>query len=334
MRYYDVSSVGNFEGKNILHVSQPEQELADVEDISLEVLRTRLKQGRELLFQAREQRIKPGRDEKILTSWNGLMLRSFAEAARYLDRPDYLQVAQRNATFLLAAMRQNGRLLRTYKDGRAHLNGYLEDYAFLADGLLALYEASFDPRWFREARELMDQAIVLFADEQHGGFFDTGKDHETLVSRPKDIMDNAIPAGNSIAAEVLLRLTALSGEQSYRQRAEEYLQGLSTVVLQHPQFFAQVISGLDFVLSASKEIALLGDPAESATQELLKVINARYLPNSVLACAAPENTVAMETVALLAERPLKNNSASAYVCQNFACQTPVNTGAELAALLG
>ncbi|HEY4387069.1 MAG TPA: thioredoxin domain-containing protein, partial [Ktedonobacteraceae bacterium] len=200
MRYYDVSAMGNFEGKNILHVSQSEQELAEVEDISLEVLRARLKQGRELLFQAREQRIKPGRDEKILTSWNGLMLRSFAEAARYLNRPDYLQVAQRNATFLLAAMRQNGRLLRTYKDGRAHLNGYLEDYAFLADGLLALYEASFDPRWFREARELMDQAIVLFADEQHGGFFDTGKDHETLVSRPKDIMDNAIPAGNSIAA--------------------------------------------------------------------------------------------------------------------------------------
>jgi uncharacterized protein YyaL (SSP411 family) len=334
MRYYDVSSVGNFEGKNILHVSQPEQELADVEDISLDVLRARLKQGRELLFQAREQRIKPGRDEKILTSWNGLMLRSFAEAARYLDRPDYLQVAQRNATFLLATMRQNGRLLRTYKDGRAHLNGYLEDYAFLADGLLALYEVSFDPRWFREARELMDQAIALFADEQHGGFFDTGKDHETLVSRPKDIMDNAIPAGNSIAAEVLLRLTALSGEQSYRQRAEEYLQGLSTVVLQHPQFFAQVINGLDFVLSASKEIALIGDPAESATQELLKVVNARYLPNSVLACAAPENTVAMETVALLADRPLKDNRASAYVCQNFACQTPVNTGAELAALLG
>src|SRR5438105_5350550 len=135
------------------------------------------------------------------------MLRSFAEAARYLSRPDYLQVAIDNAGFLLSELRSNGRILRTYKDGRARLNGYLEDYMFLADGLLALYEASFNPGWFSEAHSLMDEAIKLFADEQNGGFFDTGRDHEALVSRPKDIMDNATPAGNSVAADGLLRLT-------------------------------------------------------------------------------------------------------------------------------
>jgi uncharacterized protein YyaL (SSP411 family) len=224
--------------------------------------------------------------------------------------------------------------LRTYKDGRAHLNGYLEDYAFLADGLLALYEASFQPRWFQEARTLMDQAISLFADDKNGGFFDTGEDHEVLVSRPKDVMDNATPAGNSIAADVLLRLAALSGEQEYRQRAEDYLQGLSGIVLQHPQFFAQVINGLDFVLSPSQEIALIGNPADGATQKLLKVVNQRYLPNSVLACAAPEDQLAVSTVALLADRPLKDHLPSAYVCQNFACLAPVNTDTDLARLLG
>ncbi len=333
MRYYDVSANGNFEGKNILHVSQSEQAFAAAEKLNLADVQTLLKQGRTLLFAAREKRVKPGRDEKILTSWNGLMLRSFAEAARYLERPDYLQIAQQNAEFLLSRMRQQNRLLRTYKDGRAHLNGYLEDYAFLAAGLLALYEASFNPRWFREARALIDQAILLFADEQNAGFFDTGTDHETLISRPKDSMDNATPAGNSIAAEVLLRLSALSGEQTYRQRAEEYLQGLSDLVLQHPQFFAQVIIDLDFVLSGSKEIALLGKTADSATQELLKVVNTRYLPNSVLACAAPDDKDALETVALLAERPLKENRPSAYVCQNFACLVPVNTAEELIRLL-
>src|SRR5437763_565493 len=204
--YYDVTKRGNFEGKNILHVEHDAQKVADMAQVSLEGLQASLKRSRELLFKVREQRVKPGRDKKILTSWNGLMLRSFAEAARYLDRPDYQQIAVNNATFLLHSLRKDGRLLRTYKDGRARLNGYLEDYAFLADGLLALYEASFDPRWFAQACQLMDEAISLFEDGQHGGFFDTGKDHEALVSRPKDIMDNATPAGNSEAFDDIIRL--------------------------------------------------------------------------------------------------------------------------------
>ena len=169
MRYYDVTARGNFEGKNILHIRVDPQSFAKQEHISVEDVQQILQQSRVALFQAREQRIKPGRDEKILTSWNGLMLRSFAEAARYLKRPDYLKVAIQNATFLLETLQQNGRVLRTYKDGRARLHGYLEDYAFLADGLLALYEASFDVRWFTAARTLMDQAMTLFSDEQQGG---------------------------------------------------------------------------------------------------------------------------------------------------------------------
>lgn len=333
MRYYDVTTAGNFEGKNILHIRVDTQSFAEQEHISIESLQQSLQRSRAALFQAREQRVKPGRDEKILTSWNGLMLRSFAEAARYLKRPDYLRVARQNATFLLDTLQQNGRLLRTYKDGRARLNGYLEDYAFLADGLLALYEASFDVRWFTTARTLMDQAITLFADEQQGGFFDTGSDHEALISRPKDIMDNATPAGTSVAIDVLLRLSAFTGEPSYRERADKYLQPLTDIMVQHPQAFGHVLGAVDFALSPVKELAVLGDGQRDDTQTLLDVINTHYLPNSVLACASPTDNLASTVVALLADRPLKDQRASAYVCQNFTCQAPVTEPEALASLL-
>ena len=331
--YYDVSAHGNFEGKNILHVRQDARQVADKAGVSLDDLDEALRRSRTMLFQFREQRVKPARDEKILTAWNGLMLRSFAEAARHLRRPDYLLVARNNARFLWQELRVDDRLLRTYKDGRAHLNGYLEDYVFLADGLLALYEADFAPHWFAEARTLMDRAIDLFADEQHGGFFDTGSDHEVLVSRPKEIMDNATPAGNSVAADVLLRLAAFTGESSYRQRAEDYLQPLAGVMIKYPQSFGHLLGALDFALAASKEFAILGDLDAADTQTLLNVVNDHYVPASVLACCAPDDARARETVALLADRPLKDRRATAYVCQHFACQAPVTTPKDLELLL-
>jgi len=363
MHYYDVTRQGNFEGKNILHVvgagvahpvgadlSRPQGEEGTPHGVGADLSRpggeeethvesspgdihVQLRRSRELLFKAREQRVKPGRDEKILTSWNGLMLRSFAEAARHLDRADYLQVATRNAEFLLRELRREGRVLRTYKDGRGRLNGYLEDYAFLAGGLLALYEASFETRWFVEGRRLMDEAITLFADQQNGGFFDTGSDHEALVSRPKDIMDNATPAGNSVAAEVLLRLAAFTGEEKYRQRAGDYLRSLADIMVQHPQAFGHALGALDFAISQAKEIAIIGEVLGADTRNILGVINSRYLPASVLACAAPGDSEAIEAIPLLVDRPLKGGQATAYVCQNFACQAQVNTPGEMERLL-
>ncbi len=333
MQYYDVTRRGNFEGKNILHVSRDVEEIAKEAKITGKRAQDSLQQGRAQLFQAREQRVKPGRDEKVLTSWNGLMLRSFAEAARYLKRKDYLEVASKNAGFLLRELRVAGRLLRTYKDGRARLKGYLEDYIFLADGLLALYEASFQARWFTEARSLVDEAIALFADERNGGFFDTGSDHEALISRPKDSMDNATPAGNSVAVDVLLRLAAFTGEEEYRQRADDYLRPVADVMAQHPQAFGHVLGALDFALSPVKEFAIIGNPSEAGTLSLLEVINGRYLPNSVLACADPAASAAVQAVPLLADRPLKEGKATAYVCQNFACLAPVNTAEELEQLV-
>ncbi|HJT57283.1 MAG TPA: thioredoxin domain-containing protein [Ktedonobacteraceae bacterium] len=333
MAYYDVTTDGNFEGKNILHVPQAPERVAEDAEVSLERLQDVLQRSREMLFKVREKRVKPGRDEKILTAWNGLMLRSFAEAARYLDRPDYLHVAENNAEFLLRELYRDGRLLRSYKDGQARIKGYLEDYVFLAGGLLALYEASFHARWFAEARRLMDEAIALFADEQHGGFFDTGSDAEELVSRPKDIMDNATPAGNSVAADVLLRLAAFTGEESYRRRADDYLQPIADVMVQHPTAFGHALCALDFALSPVKEFAITGEPREADTRKLLDAINDRFLPNSVLACAGPGDDGVIQAIPLLADRPLKDGKATAYVCQNFACQAPVNTAEELERLL-
>ena len=333
MLYYGVTRAGNFEGKNILHVDRDAGIVAEAAQVSIETLQASLKRSREMLFQLREKRVKPGRDEKILTSWNGLMLRSFAEAARYLDRPDYLQVATNNAEFLLRELSRNGRLLRTYKEGRARLNGYLEDYTFLADGLLALYEASFDPRWFKEAQHLIDEAIKLFADQHNGGFFDTGSDHEALISRPKDIMDNATPAGISVGVDVLLRLAAFTGEETYRRYADDYLQPIADIMVQHPQAFGHILGALDFAISRGKEIALIGDPKLPETRALLDVVNTRYLPNSILACASPEDTESIQSIPLLANRPMKDHRATAYVCQNFACQAPVNAPGELAKLL-
>lgn len=333
MLYYDVSERGNFEGKNILHVTKPAAAVAEGVGVSEKQLKDALQRGREILFGEREKRVKPGRDEKILTAWNGLMLRSFAEAARFLQSDDYLAVARNNAEFLLRELYRDGRLLRTYKDGHAHLHGYLEDYIFLADGLLALYEADFDPRWFREARRLVDEAIALFADDTNGGFFDTGSDHEMLISRPKDIMDNATPSGNSVAAEVLLRLAAWTGEESYQQRADTYLRSLADVMIKHPQAFGYLLGSLDFALSATREIAIVGDPQQANTQTLLAVINGRYQPNSVLACASPSNTTAISAIPLLTDRPLKNGQPCVYICRHFTCLAPVTTSEELAELL-
>ncbi|MBO0779727.1 MAG: thioredoxin domain-containing protein, partial [Ktedonobacteraceae bacterium] len=333
MLYYGVSRRGNFEGKNILHVSREEQQVADDAQVSLDELKEALLRSRVRLFEVREQRVKPGRDEKVLTAWNGLMLRSFAEAARYLGREDYLRVATRNADFLLREMRSDGRLLRTYKDGRAHIKGYLEDYALLADGLLALYEASFETRWFIEARALMEQAITLFADEQNGGFFDTGSDAEALISRPKDIMDNATPAGNSVAVDVLLRLAAFSGEHSYRERADEYVRGLSGIMVQHPQAFGYLLGALDFTLAGGREIAIIGAAGAVDTRSLLDVLRREYRPNDVLASCAAGDEVAARAIPLLEERALVDGHATAYVCQNFACQAPVNTPEALAVVV-
>ena len=326
---YGVSSPGNFEGKNILFVARDDDVLAAMHKISVAEVQARLDAARQKLFDLRDQRVKPARDEKVLTGWNGLMLAAFAEAARVLQRNDYRAVAERNAAFLLREMRgTDGRLYRSWKDGRARLNGYLEDYANLADGLLALYETTFDAQWFVAARELADAMLAHFADPR-GGFFDTSDDHETLVTRPKDVQDNAVPSGNAMAATVLFKLAAYTGDARYTTAAERALRGVQRALAAAPLGFAQWLCALDFALEQPKEIAIIGERGDA--QKLLEVVQSEYRPNQVVAVALPDEE---SPIPLLQEHPQINARATAYVCHHFACQMPVNDPEALAKQLG
>jgi uncharacterized protein len=332
-RYFDVSEMGNFEGHSILHVDNEKDVIARLMKTTPERIDEVIKRGKEILFNARETRIKPYRDEKILTAWNGLMLRSFAEAARVLGRDDYREVAINNANFVLTHLQREGRLLRTHKDGVSKLNGYLEDYAFLVDGLLALYEATFDLRWFTEARLLADTMITHFWDAEAGGFFFTSSDHEQLITRTKDFYDNATPAGNSVAAHVLLRLALLTGEERYRRLAEQILELTQTALRRAPSAFGHLLSALDLLLASPYEIAIVGAPDAADTRQLLGVVFQSYLPNKVVALAAPDDKEAANAIKLLIERTAHNGHATAYVCRNFYCEAPVNDAAQLRAQL-
>ncbi len=330
--YYDVTEHGNFEHRNILRVLQSTEAAAQVLGVTEERLLAAIERGRRELFEAREKRVKPGRDEKVIAAWNGLMLRSFAEAAVGLERGDLRDVAVANARFVMAELWQDGRMLRTWKDGRAKLNGYLEDYACTVDGLLALYEATFDARWVRDAMNIADVLLDQFADGERGGFYDTGRDHEQLVSRPKDLFDNATPSGSSVAADALQRLALLTGEDRYRRAAEGVLDLLGAVAAQHPSAFGRLLCALDFYLGAPREIAIVGEPGGADTRALLRTVFDRFIPNRVVASAPPNETPA--GIPLLENRPTVDGAATAYVCRNYVCQTPVTTPADLAAQLG
>ena len=321
MTYYDVRELGNWEGHTILNVPRNPAEVAQVAGLELAELEAKMADARQKLFAVRAQRIWPGLDDKVLTAWNGIMLAAFAEAGRVLQRPDYTETAVLNARFLQEKMWVNGRLLRTWKAGsEAKYNGYLEDYAYLADGLLALYQNIFDERWFTWARELAEVMLTHFYDAQDGGFFDTSDDHETLIYRPKDVQDNATPSGNAMATGVLLRLSLYTGEGNYWDVAETAVSGLYGPMLQHPSAFAQWLCAASFILGEPQEVAIVGDHAEADADALLATTFTEYRPNLVVAMGGPNSTA----VPLLQERKWLNDKATAYVCRRFVCQQPVN----------
>jgi len=323
---YRVTERGNFEGKNILEL------VGSLEE------REALTEARRKLFEAREERVHPGRDDKVLTSWNGLMLAAFAEAARALDRDDdstelaevYRQVAERNADFLLSELRQeNGRLLRTWKAGEAKLNGYLEDYTHLIEGLLELYQTTFDPRWYRAAHELAEAMIEHFRAPE--GFYDTSDDHETLIVRPRELQDNAVPSGNGMAALVLLRLAGLAVEPRYLELARGALGPMREMLARYPLGFAQWLTGLDYVLARPREVSIVGDVEAADTQALLDACATGYRPHQIIALGEPG--IEPVTVPVLQGRGLIDGRATAYVCVDFVCQRPVTEAEELLELI-
>ena len=323
--YYDVSEEGNFEGSNILHVSYTPEAAAKALKIQAPELVEILGRGRAKLFEHREKRIKPFRDEKVLTAWNGLMLAAFAEAAAVLDDADYLEIAKRNADFLIAQLQKDGRLLRTWKDGQAKLNGYIEDYANLADGLIELFEASGDIRYLTEAKRLADLMITEFWDEDSGGCFFTSTDHEELIVRNKDFHDNATPSGNSAAADVLLRLAKFYGEEKYERFGTTVLRLAAAQLKRYPQGFGRALSAMEFSLSRVLEIVVIGERSNPLEREVFET----YLPNSVVAVAERGSS----ELPLLADKSTLNGQPTAFVCENFVCQRPVTETSELIKLL-
>ncbi|MHB8575583.1 MAG: thioredoxin domain-containing protein [Dehalococcoidia bacterium] len=330
MTFYDVTPEGNFEQQNILHVSREPDLPARDSGMGPTALEALLARGRQKLLDARAKRVRPGMDDKVLTAWNGLMLRALAEAARVLERDDYRAAAERNAEFVMVDLRQGDRLLRSWKDGRAKLNGYLEDYAAYADGLVALYEATFEPRWLSEARALADAIMSRFWDDERQAFYDTASDHETLIVRPRDFFDNATPAGNSLAVDVLLRLASLTGADAYARRAEAAIAPLAEVASRHTNGFGRLLCAADFQLAPVKEVVIIGREDDPATRALLRAVFTPYLPHKVVAGATPGDSDAVAATPLLEDRGLVGSRPAAYVCEHFVCRMPVTDAEALA----
>ncbi|MEA2686784.1 MAG: uncharacterized protein QOE93_1979 [Actinomycetota bacterium] len=307
IEWWGVSRPGNFEGKNILH--RPERgEFARPPVIE---------RARRTLFDAREKRVRPGLDDKVLAEWNGLFLSALAEAAAATGRADWLADAKVTAEFLLHKLRRgtDGRWLRSWQGGKAgrHL-ALAADYAALLDAFVRLAEASGESRWIGWAQDIADAMIRLFWDDEAGGLFTTGADAERLITRSKDLVDNAVPSANGTAAVALLRLAALTGNDGYRERAEAILRLLAPVTEQHPSALTRTVAALDLASQPITEIAIVGD-----RPDLVAAVQRRYLPNAVLAWGDPYPSPLFEG----------RTAGLAYVCENYACKAPVSTVEDL-----
>ena len=315
IRRFGVTPEGNFEGRNVLFLADD-----SLEDDP---------EARARLLEARMRRPQPLRDDKVLAAWNGLVLAAFAESARHLERGDYLEVARSLAEFLVGTLLdERGRLLRTYREGVAKIDAYLEDYANVAHGLLELYFASGELRWLEEARRLGDLIVELFLDREHGGFFVSALDEDALVARRKELDDHPTPSGNSMAAYVLLRLARIYGEPELERRAVSVFRIARPLLERAPHALGWMLCALDLHFSAPREIAIVGD-----SSELRRAALRGFAPNTVWAFATPPYDPALERVPLLAGKDLVGGRPAAYVCERFACRAPATVPEELTAAL-
>jgi uncharacterized protein len=326
---------GNWEGTNVLWFPRPVEAVAQELEIDPAELKRNVELARRSLLEIRERRVRPGTDDKVLAAWNGLAILALAEAGRAFGEPRFVDAAVRAAEFVLENMRDHdGRLLRSWRDGRRGRPGYADDHALMSEACLALYETTFDLRWFVEARSLADELIRLFHDAERGGFFQTGSDAEDLVIRPKELYDNAVPSGNSAGADVLQRLTHLTGEPEYERAGVSALRLVRDGIAGAPLGFGHALGALDLYLDTVREVAVIGDPGSPETRSLAaEVTSRRYVPNHVLAVADAHDDRSREAVALLLERPQIDGRPTAYVCERFTCKLPVTEPEELAAQL-
>jgi uncharacterized protein len=322
---------GNWEGTNVLWRPLALEGVAAEFDLDPAELERRMEAARAELFGIRNGRVHPATDDKVLAAWNGFAIAALAEAGRAFGRPDLVEAAVGAAEFVLARLRDDGgRLLRSWREGRSGRPAFADDHAAMADACLVLYETTFELRWFERARALADDLLRLFHDEERGGFFQTGSDAEPLVVRPKELQDNAVPSGNSLAADVLQRLAHLTGEAAYEQAGVGALRLIRDAMAGAPSGFGHALCALDAYLSPVKEVAVIGDPAGESTRALAaEVTTRRFSPNHVLAVASAEDDASRRAVALLQDRPQRDGSPTAYVCEHFVCKLPVTEPADL-----
>ena len=324
---YGITAKGNWEDKTVLQRVLDDSSLAARFRINVEVVPTKLADSHSKLYSARASRIRPGTDDKVLTAWNGLMLMAFAEAARVFQSNNadlnpnskYLELATRNAEFLLSELRPDGKLKRAWRDGKTTDEVFLEDYAALILGLLELYQTDFNNKWFTSAKELTDEMIEKFSDA-NGGFFDTPNDGEQLLLRPKDIQDNATPSGNALACEALIKMAEFTGEGKYRDLAEKSLSLITSFSLRYPLGFARWLSAAENASGNMKQVAVLGEAGEEKFEAMLKIIQAEYRPNVVISVSS--YPIKENSPALLNDRIMIKNQSTVYVCEGFVCKQP------------
>jgi uncharacterized protein len=326
-RVYDVSDVGNFESRNILNLPKTVEQCAAILHRDPDELAAELADGREKLFIARENRVRPNRDDKVIVAWNGLMIDAMARAGAGLNEPEYVITADEVASFIVSKMRRDdGRLLHSWRNGQAKLDAYLDDYAALSNGLVSLYEANFKERWIDEAVRLMDIVLEKFADPV-GGFFYTASDHEQLITRTKELTDSSIPSGNALAANALLRLGRLLGRNDYLDAAEQTLSASAPVMQRAPMAAGQMLLALDFYLGPASELVLVGDMSRDDTKQAIAAIHRQYLPRTVFTARDQRSKETGSAKSkylneIFAGKESSDGQPALYVCHNFACQAP------------
>jgi uncharacterized protein YyaL (SSP411 family) len=331
--WFGVTEEGNFEhGKSALWRHDPAEEVARGLGVGIHELETAMKDARRRLFEAREARVHPGRDDKVLAAWNGLMISALAQAHQVLDEPRYLDAGREAARFVLTSMRQSdGRLFATARNGHAHLNAYLDDYAFMIQALIDLYESDFDEHWLEEALALNAIVADRFEDPTSGGFFTTGRDHETLIARLKSSHDGALPAGNGVQALNLLRLSELTGRGALARQAERTILSVGAMVNRHPAAFSQMLLAVDFLSAGPREIVIAGNLATSGVRAMLAEIRGTFLPQRVVAWRGPSSDA--QLIPLLDGKEPGPHGARAFVCRNYSCRVPAEDARELATQL-
>jgi len=329
--HFGITEGGNFEGESILFVARTVEQIAAAADRPVTAVRADLDQIKAVLLEARGKRVRPGTDDKIVVSWNGLIIKALADAGAALERADLIEAATGAATLILEQGRDSqGALCRTLKAGERRGQGGLEDHAFLAEGLLSLYRATGARRWLDAARSLVETILTRFRHDSGSGFYDTGDGHEALIVRPRELQDGAIPCGNSVTADLLLTFSVLEANPALKERAEAILAMLATPMAEHPGAFGRFLAVLERSVGGERELVLAGEPSSEPVRSLAAAFAARYEPLVTLGYAETDPS----PYPMLADRPLPAGSAGcAYLCQNFTCLPPVTTSDDLRMLL-